>query len=63
MSVDSSLSIKESIRLEAALGGVREALVSRLTATRACRLVAKYVILEMALLEEIRNLKAYSYTI
>ena len=44
MKVDSSLSMKKSIRMEAALGGVGEVMVSRLTASRACRLAAEYVI-------------------
>ena len=44
MRVESSLSIKESTRLEAVLGGVEETLVFGLTATCACHLVVKYVI-------------------
>ena len=42
--MESSLLMKESTKLEAPLGGVREELVSRLTAARACRLAAEYVI-------------------
>ena len=44
MKVESSLSIKESIRLEAIHGGVGKALVSGLTVAHACHLVADYVI-------------------
>ena len=44
MRVEFLLSIKESIRLEAALGEVGETLVSSLTAAHVCRLAAKYVI-------------------
>ena len=44
MRLESSLLIKESMRLEAALGGVEEALVSRLTTAHACRQAAEYVI-------------------
>ena len=44
MRVKSSLLIKESMRLEAAVGGVGEKLVSGLTTTHACCLAAEYVI-------------------
>ena len=36
--------MKESTRLEAALGGMGEVLISGWTTTRACRLAAEYVI-------------------
>ena len=44
MRVEYSLSIKDSTRLEAILGGVREALVSGLIAMRACYLAVEYMI-------------------
>ena len=43
MRVESSLSIKESMRLEAALGGVGEALASWLIAAYACPIATEYV--------------------
>ena len=44
MRVESSLLIKESTRLEVALGGVGEMLVFGLTIAHACRLAVVYVI-------------------
>ena len=44
MSVESSLSMKESTRLEAALGVVGEALVSGFIVAGACCLAVEYVI-------------------
>ena len=43
MSVESSLLMKVSTKLEASFGGVGERLVSGFTATRVCRLATKLV--------------------